>query len=222
VQTRDQIRGPYAVPNRRIPPPVLFASWLLTPAAVIPSQDSMTYRRAALEAVGPIPDEAGNHYEDQMLYAKLLLSRSCYVLTDCLVRYRQHSGSVTRGNTLDTTHVVDGERQSPRLRYFRWLRDYLAEIETVVPELRVRVDEEIDQLENPQAGSPRARSFASRLGVARWAETVLPPRIVEVLRQRSDAFTEARVRRRTIRCAESIERRVLALGRAPADREQLQ
>jgi len=216
----DRIRGPYAVANRRIPPPVLFASWLLTPAAVVPSQDSMTYRRAALEAVGLIPDEAGNHYEDQMLYAKLLLSRPCYVLTDCLVRYRQHAGSVTRGNTLDTSRPIeDSGRLSPRFAYLCWLRDYLAQIETGVPELSASVDEEIAGLENPRVGSRRARSLVSRLGLARWAETLLPATLTEQLRKCSEAVNEARVRRRTIRCAEAIERRVLARGRETARKD---
>jgi glycosyltransferase involved in cell wall biosynthesis len=217
---RDRVRGPYAIPDRPIPPPVLFASWILTRGAVVPSQDSVTYRKAALDAVGPVPDEAGNHYEDQVLYAKLLLSRTCYVLTDCLARYRQHPASVTRGNTFEATEL-DGNRLPPRLRYFRWLRDYLAEIDTGVPELRARVDEEIARLQSPPAGS-QPRSMASRLGLVRWAESALPPRLVEVLRQRSEASNEARVRRRAIRCAGAIERRVLARGRETPGRERLQ
>ena len=102
------------------------------------------------------------------------------------------------------------------------MRDYLARIETGVPELRTRVDEEIAALENRPVGSRRAQSLVSRLGLVRWVETRLPSSVAEALRQRADAFNEARVRRRTIKCAEAIERRVLARGHESANREQLQ
>jgi glycosyltransferase involved in cell wall biosynthesis len=214
----DDVKGPYARSNRRIPPPVLFASAMLTRSAVMPASCSLTIRREALLDVGLIPEEFRSHYEDQVLIAKLLLTRSAYVVPECLARYRQHSASMTAGNTVDTRRFVGAheDEMPPRLRYLKWLRTHMETRDVGVPELIAVVRAEIAALESMgrhQQGASDAISLRKRF--RHLASRVLSPDLFAYLERRGEQFSRARVRRRAIRCATEIERRLGGLSRMP-------
>jgi GT2 family glycosyltransferase len=75
-------------------PPQLFLRVLVGLGADVPCTCAVTMRRAAVEAVGGF-EEAFSLYEDQTLWAKLMLRWPVYVHGVPTSRYRQHAGSTS-------------------------------------------------------------------------------------------------------------------------------
>jgi GT2 family glycosyltransferase len=80
--------------GRLYAPPELFVRVLVEQAADVPCTCAVTMRRAAVAAVGGF-EEAFSLYEDQTLWAKLMLRWPVHVHAAATSRYRQHAGSTS-------------------------------------------------------------------------------------------------------------------------------
>jgi glycosyltransferase involved in cell wall biosynthesis len=87
--------------------------------AVVPTPSSMLVRRALVERVGGSEAQFRGMYEDQVLYAKLLLATRALPIDACWDKYRQHEDS-----TCALARRAGEERRS-RLRYLTWVESYL-------------------------------------------------------------------------------------------------
>ncbi|MEO7795485.1 MAG: glycosyltransferase [Thermoanaerobaculia bacterium] len=97
-------------------------------------------RRDLFTALGGYESAFRGMYEDQAFHAKLCLSHPVLVSSHCTYRYRQHPDSCTR-----RSHE-SGATSAARIRYFDWLRRYLAKAGRDFPELQ----ESLSQLGAPE------------------------------------------------------------------------
>lgn len=101
----DQTRAPWLesmtpFAGRLHRPPELFVRVLLEQAGEVPCTCAVLVRRAALAAVGGF-EEAFSLYEDQTLWAKLMLRWPVYVHAGLTSRYRQHAASASAAAVRD-------------------------------------------------------------------------------------------------------------------------
>lgn len=87
--------------------------------ASVPCPCNILARRTVLERVGGFEDGASNLYEDQVLYAKMILAAPVFVAHDCWARYRQHPESSC------AVGERTGESDIARVTYLNWLARYL-------------------------------------------------------------------------------------------------
>ena len=87
----------------------------------IPCPCSIAFRRGLLEQSDAFEPGNPGVYEDQMLYAKVLLRTDVFVSDRCWGRYRQHQGSVCK------IAEQRGEVALLHVEYLDWLRRYLQE-----------------------------------------------------------------------------------------------
>ena len=171
----------------------------------MPSPCSATFRTAALRGLGGIPEVFRGHYEDQVLFWKLLLSCAAMVIDQPLARYRQHASSVTRGNSV-LEDMPGSPAMSARRQFLDWLRQYLLELGRELPELDAWIDTELAKLDVPaRTGNMEMRYSARRVAMAN-ARRLLPDGVLRRfigLRQRLYAN---RVRRRVMRRIRRFER----------------
>lgn len=99
-------------------PPGLLVRCLLGQVTV-PCTCSIVLRREVLERVHGWEDRFIGMFDDQALYAKVMLTERVVVATDCWDRYRRHPGSMY------STAKRRGTVRADRLAYLAWLRDYL-------------------------------------------------------------------------------------------------
>jgi glycosyltransferase involved in cell wall biosynthesis len=88
-------------------------------AAAVPPPSSVLLRRELADAVGGSEAQFRGMYEDQVLYAKLLLGTRVLPVDECWDRYRQHADSTCARS------VRAGDERSSRLRYLTWVASYL-------------------------------------------------------------------------------------------------
>ena len=95
----DAARPPWPEPLQRLagrlyPPPELFVRVLVDRGFDAPCTCGVLMRRSAIEAVGGF-EEAFSLYEDQTLWAKLMLRWPAHVHATPVARYRQHAASTS-------------------------------------------------------------------------------------------------------------------------------
>lgn len=198
--SRDRVLGPAATSGSRYEPPALIVSTLLTPGAPMPVPSSITFRAELFRRLGGIPETFRAHYEDQALICKLLLSCTSMVLSEPLVRYRQHPESVTQGNA-PGGHAPGSPAAVARERFLDWLQGYARERGLVLPEFQAWLAAELDSLRRPEAAGERRRgnrtAWLSRILAA--VERGLPADVLAPLLGLRDRLRAARLRRKVMR-----------------------
>jgi len=115
------------------PAPQLFTAILMEQRGQVPCTCAVLIRRSALDQVGGF-EEALSLYEDQTLWAKLLLRFPVYVHDEITSRYRQHEGSASAR----AAQAGDYDRLAPhaaRPAFLAWVEDYLAQSGLASPAL---------------------------------------------------------------------------------------
>jgi glycosyltransferase involved in cell wall biosynthesis len=102
-----------------IAPPKLLPLFLLGQAAV-PCTCSVLVRRQIVDDIGGFAGAFKTLYDDQVLYAKICLAAPVFVANACWDRYRQHPESSC------SVAAQTGQANSTRLRFLRWLSEYLS------------------------------------------------------------------------------------------------
>lgn len=115
---RDYTPRPGLPSDAVVEPPTLLRLFLQKEVST-PGTCSVIARREVIEQVGGFEEEFPGMYEDQAFYAKVCLEAPVYVSTECWDRYRRHPGSCR------VTVKRDGQYHLARLKYLRWLREYL-------------------------------------------------------------------------------------------------
>jgi glycosyltransferase involved in cell wall biosynthesis len=134
--------------NRTHAPPLLFRNLLLN-VYQTPTTCNALMRRAAIEAVGGFEASFRAMFEDQIFFAKMLLTFPTFVSDRIWAKYRQHdlsSSAVSSATKSD---------EAEHLRYLLWLRDWLARQPRVALADRLAVEKMAMRL--------RARLVARRL-----------------------------------------------------------
>jgi glycosyltransferase involved in cell wall biosynthesis len=121
-EVRDFFYDLGVTPDRVVVPPTLFRN-LLRNEFQTPTPCNALMRRAAMSAVGGSDESFGGMFEDQVLFAKLLVRYPVFVSDRCWAKYRQHDRSAS------AISGASGTDDAFQLRYLRWLRRYLAETE---------------------------------------------------------------------------------------------
>lgn len=122
-QRPDWIETTDSLADHLHPPPGILRRIILLQDGHVPCTCSVLVHRHAIEAVGGFEERFGL-YEDQTLWAKLLLRYPVYITPVCLARYRQHPGSVS---TVAAEHgLYDRMSEHPaRKAFLDWLSDYV-------------------------------------------------------------------------------------------------
>ncbi len=106
-------------PGVVVPPPLMLTAVLRRGAVRTPTCNLLV-RTDALKAVGGSADEFPAIYEDQVLLAKLYLSRSCVISGSRTARYRRHPESST-ARAVAAGHYHPVRRNPGREAFLRWL-----------------------------------------------------------------------------------------------------
>jgi glycosyltransferase involved in cell wall biosynthesis len=123
-------------PDRVVAPPTLFRN-LLRNEFQTPTPCNALMRRSAMLAIGGSEASFGGMFEDQVLFAKLLVRYPVFVSDRCWAKYRQHDRSAT------AISAASGADHAFQLHYLHWLRRYLAEREHAAPADRIAVERTI-------------------------------------------------------------------------------
>lgn len=119
---RDWTERPGVPADRTYPPPTLLIRVLLRDRGDVPCTCGVLMRRELVERLGGF-EERFPLYEDQALWAKLLLACSVRVRSGVDALYRQHPGSTSQAGTQRGEY--DQKRPHPaRLTFLTWLRAY--------------------------------------------------------------------------------------------------
>ncbi|MBA4010568.1 MAG: hypothetical protein C0481_01755 [Phenylobacterium sp.] len=108
--------------GRTHPAPALFNAVLLGQQGDVPCTCAVMIRRSAIEEVGGFEEQFAL-YEDQSLWAKLLLRYPVYVADKFQSRYRQHPDSTSN----KATEGGDYDRYRPhaaRIEFLRWAAEH--------------------------------------------------------------------------------------------------
>jgi glycosyltransferase involved in cell wall biosynthesis len=177
-----------------IPPPAFLPSTLANPGGAMPGICSITLRCELVDELGGIDDAFVDNYEDQVLIAKVALTRPVYLLDACLSRYRQHPGSLTRRLA---AHPLGGREraQVSRFDYLRWHESWLRRRGIADPTMASALEQALSRQGrshlNPAAALTRSLTFARcALGV------ILPARAYHGLLRWHGAWKQRRVQRR--------------------------
>ena len=103
-------------------PPALFNRVMLMQRGHVPCTCGVLIRREALDLVGGF-EEAFDLYEDQTLWAKLLLRFPAYVTDAVGARYRQHDASATARSEQSGAYHRHRPHQA-RIAFLNWMRDH--------------------------------------------------------------------------------------------------
>ena len=107
------------VPTDQIVEPPRILRLILTRRAMPPCMTTILVRRQIFDDGFDFEDPFPLHYEDQVFFAKIASQLPIYVSSQGWGKYRQHAASVTGG--VDDTE----EALAWRLKYLRWMADYL-------------------------------------------------------------------------------------------------
>jgi glycosyltransferase involved in cell wall biosynthesis len=116
---RDRTRN-LGLPLDRLLSPPLAIVYYLQGRADIPVIGSVLARRSAIESVGGFEDEYTGLYEDQVFYARMMLSHPIVVTTGWREKYRRHPRASTK-----LTRTSGGTYEEHR-KYIEWLNGYLS------------------------------------------------------------------------------------------------
>jgi glycosyltransferase involved in cell wall biosynthesis len=106
-------------PDRAHAPPSLFRRQLRNVDQTPTSSGSMM-RTELVRAVGGCEPDFRSMFEDQVLFAKVLLRTPAYVSSAVWFNYRQHPASASARS------AAAGDDEAARLKYLAWLADYLS------------------------------------------------------------------------------------------------
>ena len=137
-----------------VEPPKLLVLSLLDPFS---SLCNILVRRAVVEAVGGYEDSFRGMYEDQVFRAKLCLSSTAFVSSDCAYRYRQHPEACTARCTRAGTYY------STRQVYLHWVEEYLSQKAAKGTEVWKVLQKELWYLRHPRIS-----------GISKRLQRVLP------------------------------------------------
>lgn len=108
-----------------VEPPALFSAIYSAPGAwAVPGICSVLIRRTALQAIGGLVDDFRGMYEDQVLYAKVMLSLPVVLDDRPLALYRQHPDSAC-SVSIRTGDWSREERSPAEDRFLHWLREFV-------------------------------------------------------------------------------------------------
>lgn len=201
----DQVMGPAVVSGRRYEPPGLIVATLLTRGAPMPSTCSLTARTDAVRRIGGIPEEFRVHYEDQVLFCKLLLDYPVWVHGEPLARYRQNPDSVTQGNS--PLEDQPGSRaMEARKQFLVWLDGYLQESDLALPELNDWICAELESMEKAATSPGVATGARVRNHVFALPSRWLPPALLTPVRRARQRLHAARVRHAVMGRIAALER----------------
>lgn len=174
----DDVR---AVARRVHRPPTLLTRVLLLQRGQVPCTCSVLIRRPALHGIGGF-EEAFALYEDQTLWAKLMLRSRVYVTDVAGARYRQHGGSTTARSISAGQY----DRMCPhpaREPFLEWIGQHVHAHGLSDPSL----EQALRIALAPYRGGVGALSRADRLARARWRSTdrvrAIPSRAVRKARR---------------------------------------
>jgi glycosyltransferase involved in cell wall biosynthesis len=114
------------VPANRIhPPPYLLNRVILLHKGDIPCTCGVLIRKSTIDEVGGF-EERFALFEDQTLWAKILLAYPAYVSKSCHARYRQHPAS-TSARAEASGEYVRYRTHAAQDAFFTWLESYVKE-----------------------------------------------------------------------------------------------
>lgn len=143
---RDWTERPGVRAGRSYDPPRLCLRMILREIGDVPSTCGVLMRKDVLEAVGGF-EERFRLYEDQALWAKLMLAGRTRVGPGCDALYRQHAASTSAA--AETSGEYHPSRpHAARAAFLGWLRDYAAD-QGLGPDLRAEIDRAVRRLEAP-------------------------------------------------------------------------
>lgn len=155
-------------------PPELLARVLLMQRGQVPCTCSITVRRHALQRVGGF-EEAFELYEDQTLWAKLMLRCRVYVTDEVGARYRQHGGSTT-ARSIEAGRYDRMRPHQAREPFLEWVGHHARASGLSDP----TVERALRLALAPYPGRGPTPTRAERLARARWRSAdrlrALPPR----------------------------------------------
>lgn len=122
AEHRDFVEDVRAVAGRVHRPPALLDRVLLLQRGQVPCTCGVLIRNRALRRVGGF-DESFDLYEDQTLWAKLMLRYPVYVTDEVGARYRQHAGSTTARSVRDGRYDRMRPHES-RIAFLEWVGDH--------------------------------------------------------------------------------------------------
>jgi glycosyltransferase involved in cell wall biosynthesis len=99
-------------------PPTLLPLYLRGEATE-PRSSNIMVRRGVFHSIGGFEAAFRDMYEDQVFYSKVCLAAPVFVADACWDRYRQHPDSIC------AVAEQKGLSDTTRLRYLRWLEQYL-------------------------------------------------------------------------------------------------
>lgn len=117
---RDRLRRLGLPRDRLLFPPLPIVRYLEGKAA-IPVIGSLLARQSAIERVGGFEDEYAGLYEDQVFYARMMLTHPIVVTRGWKEKYRRHSGATTKLTRRS------GDTYEEHRKYIEWLNGYLSE-----------------------------------------------------------------------------------------------
>jgi glycosyltransferase involved in cell wall biosynthesis len=117
---RDFIEPLGVAANQVMQPPRLL-ELSLSDKAPTPSPSNVLIRKDAILAVHGFEEQFTGLYEDQVFLSKLYLQSPIYVADNVWSKYRQHANSCV------ALSLQNGTNYRIRLKFLRWLRDYVAQ-----------------------------------------------------------------------------------------------
>ncbi|MBR0797138.1 glycosyltransferase family 2 protein [Bradyrhizobium jicamae] len=105
-------------PGRAYDPPILFENLLRNVYQTPTTCNALISRRVAIE-VGCFDDAFKGMFEDQVFFAKVMMSAPVFVSDVVWAKYRQHADSAS------VASQSAGADESARLRFLRWTAGYL-------------------------------------------------------------------------------------------------
>jgi glycosyltransferase involved in cell wall biosynthesis len=146
---------------------------------IYPCTCSILIRRKVFEDIGGFEEDFRNALEDMVFHSKLFLKSSVYVSSACWDKYRIHPESYWR--RADKQGKGEETHYAARVKYLRWLENYLSKQEIKDPVLWLALRKALLLYKHPilYGLSLRIQSFktqAIKLGrkIARW---ILPTSI---------------------------------------------
>jgi glycosyltransferase involved in cell wall biosynthesis len=159
----DDVQGPLPWPPGTVISPRDMLTALLRRGAFRTPVCNLMVRRDVLLAVGGSEDRFRAVYEDQVLLAKLYLTRTCVISGTRTARYRRHAESSTARALRDGTYDPVRPNHS-REAFLRWLSSYLRAEGGHEPELSALLDAALqpyDQMRSPVWRSPISAARAA-------------------------------------------------------------
>jgi glycosyltransferase involved in cell wall biosynthesis len=133
---RDYVKDLRIAPAGLVRPPALLIS-SLTRGTFVANPSTILIRREALERTGGFEESflgAVQTFEDDAFLAKLQLSETVFVATECWSKYRRHE------NSLLSIMTNSGKTRDAKLFYLRWLQRYLDERRVDDPGVRAALE----------------------------------------------------------------------------------